>query len=121
MLQGLGYTVVAETSSRKALAIFLSRPEQFDLLITDYTMPQLTGLDLIDEIRRIRADMPVILCSGYTDFLDRMNISDLGVQGLIRKPISRRMLAEAVSRLLPQKSTCSKGQVLKELKSSADK
>jgi PAS domain S-box-containing protein len=78
MLQGLGYTVVATTSSLEALAIFRSRAEQFDLLITDYTMPQLTGLELIEEIRRIRADMPVILCSGYTDFLDRMSISDLG-------------------------------------------
>jgi PAS domain S-box-containing protein len=102
-LKGLGYTVVAETSSRKALATFRAQPEQFDLLITDYTMPQLTGLQLIEEIRRIRADMPVILCSGYTDFLDRMNISDLGIQELIHKPISRRTIAAAVRRLLPQK------------------
>jgi len=102
-LQGFGYTVVAESSSRKALAIFRARPEEFDLLITDYTMPQMTGLDLVKQIREIRADLPVILCSGYTDFLDSISISDLGVQELIHKPINRRAMAEAISRILPQK------------------
>lgn len=103
MLQSLGYTVVAESSSVQALALFRSKPDEFDLLITDYTMPQMTGLDLIKQIRQIRADLPVILCSGHTDFLDSMSISDLGVQELIRKPINRRTMAEAVSRFLPRK------------------
>ncbi len=103
MLQGLGYTIVAETSSQKALAIFQSQPDQFDLLITDYTMPQMNGLELVEEVRRIRADMPVILCSGFTDFLDRMGVSDSGIQELIHKPLRRRVLAEAINRILVQK------------------
>jgi PAS domain S-box-containing protein len=104
MLQALGYTVVAKASSLEALKVFRSQPDQFDLLITDYTMPQLTGIDLIKEVRSIRADLPIILCTGYIEFPPGTNISDLGMQAVIPKPIHQRVIAQTVSRVLQQQA-----------------
>ncbi len=64
MLQNLGYKVTALTDSQKALKVFSEKPSEFDLVITDQTMPHLTGEDVAKKMIRIRSDIPIILCTG---------------------------------------------------------
>ncbi len=100
MLAGLGYEVVGRTSSLEALDLFRARPDRFDLVITDLTMPILTGIDLVREIRRIRPGMPVILCSGFNETMTREKALELGVDEFILKPIAYRHIAPAIRRVL---------------------
>jgi signal transduction histidine kinase len=100
VLESLGYSVLTETSSLEALEMFRSRPDEFDLLITDYTMPDMTGIDLVKEVRQIRTNIPVILCTGLNDFLKGMDIADFGIQELIYKPMNRRVIGRAIKRIL---------------------
>jgi len=71
MLERLGYEVTARTSSIEALELFRVKPDQFDLVITDMTMPNMTGEKLAKEIMGIRADIPIILCTGYSEHIGR--------------------------------------------------
>ncbi len=66
LLANLGYNVIAQTSSAKSMDIFREKPDLFDLVITDQTMPEITGTDLTDMLIRIRPDIPVILCTGFS-------------------------------------------------------
>ena len=100
MLETLGYSVLAKTSSLEALEVFRSQPDHFDLLVTDYTMPHMTGIDLAKEVRKIRTDIPIILCSGYSDFLEKVNVADFGIQELIPKPITWHAIAKAIKSVL---------------------
>jgi PAS domain S-box-containing protein len=99
ILEQLGYQVTSETKSPRALEIFRSKSDEFDLVITDYTMPKLTGLELSREIHRIRPDIPIILCTGYTEKLEADDAKDLGVE-LIMKPFSMKQIAELVRKAL---------------------
>jgi PAS domain S-box-containing protein len=92
ILEQLGYKVTPETDSLHALEVFRSRPGEFDLIITDYTMPTLTGTDLYREIRRIRSDMPIILCTGYSEKVMDEGALDPGVE-LLRKPFGMKQIA----------------------------
>lgn len=96
LLERLGYGVVATNSSLDALEIFRSRPEDFDLLITDQTMPGLTGDELIREVLAIRADMPTIICTGFSDKIDEASALALGVHRYLLKPVSINMLGETI-------------------------
>jgi len=96
VLQSLGYDVVTKTDSREAWETFRQSPDTFDLLITDQTMPHLTGLDLIERFRRIRPEIPVIIMTGYHQKLLDARPSDLGVWEIVPKPYSIRALGRAV-------------------------
>ena len=85
-LEGLGYEVVTETSSRAAFALFVRQPNRFDLVITDMTMPGMTGKELANELRRIRPDIPIILCTGFSHHLNEEQTQAIGVCALLRKP-----------------------------------
>ncbi len=100
ILEKYGYVVTGETTPQEALELFRSRPDEFDLIITDMTMPHMTGDELINEIHKIRQDMPVIICTGYNDWLDKHVISELGVQDAIKKPVGAKQLAETVRSVL---------------------
>jgi CheY-like chemotaxis protein len=102
MLETLGYEVVPRYSSSEALDAFRVRPESFDLVITDMTMPHMTGTDLAREILVIRPDTPLILCTGYSENVDDSTIKLLGIKKLLIKPISMRNLAVAVSTVLDE-------------------
>jgi CheY-like chemotaxis protein len=102
ILEKYGYTVVGESSPHEALDIFRSHPEDFDLVITDMTMPHMTGNELINEIHKIRPEMPVIICTGYNDWLDKHLIDELGVQDAIKKPVGAKQLAETVRKVLDE-------------------
>ena len=96
----LGYTVDTRSSSVEALALFRAKPETFDLVITDMTMPQMTGDRLIVELRSIRPDIRLILCTGYSKQLSEDRIASLGIQALIYKPIVKTDLAKTVRAVL---------------------
>jgi PAS domain S-box-containing protein len=99
-LSGLGYNVVATTSAVEALEIFKRAPYRFDLVITDYTMPYHTGMDLAAEFLRIRKDIPIILCTGHNDNVSPESARAAGIQEFLMKPQSRDELAQAVRRVL---------------------
>ncbi len=98
ILEGLGYNVTALSESLKALDIFRKSPEKFDLVITDLTMPGITGLKLMEEIRLIRPSMPFILCTGYREMFP-VEKNNANIE-LLLKPISRNELAETVRKVL---------------------
>ncbi len=100
MLKTLGYDVLTENSSVKALDIFTANPYAFDLVITDMTMPGMTGDRLAERIKSLRGDMPVIICTGYSDRISDERIKELGVSMLIMKPVEMRHLSSAVRKIL---------------------
>jgi PAS domain S-box-containing protein len=99
ILEELGYKVSSETSSPGALEIFRSRPDEFDLVITDYTMPKMTGTDLSRKIRQIRPDIPIILCTGFSEKVIETIAADIGVE-LVMKPFAMKQIAELVRKVL---------------------
>jgi PAS domain S-box-containing protein len=100
MLGRLGYDVTAKTSSTDALASFRAHPEQFDLVITDQTMPSMTGIQLSREIMNVRPDIPIILCTGFSESITRDQVLKYGIRAYVMKPIVRQQLAEVIRREL---------------------
>jgi CheY-like chemotaxis protein len=100
MLQRLGYTVAARTSSIEALELFKADPNRFDLVITDIVMPNMTGDKLAEKIIDIRSDIPVILCTGYSEKITRKDASEMGIQSFLMKPLVMRDLANTVRQAL---------------------
>lgn len=99
----VGYTVSAETSSQSAWQKFQQNPAAFDLLMTDQTMPDLTGCELIRAARGIRADLPVILCSGYSSKLSEEEMQSLNIDVFFWKPMEIPQLLQATRKLLDEK------------------
>jgi PAS domain S-box-containing protein len=100
ILEHLGYDVTIRTSSVEALELFMEQPDKFDLVITDMTMPNMTGDDLAARLMSIRADIPVILCTGYSERISRERAHELGIKEFILKPIVMRDLAHTVRSVL---------------------
>jgi PAS domain S-box-containing protein len=103
MLQRLGYRVLAKTSSIEALEAFRAHPDGFDVVITDYTMPKMTGLALAREVIRIRPDIPVILCTGFTEKIIADEAMKAGISEFALKPLNLREIARLVRRALERK------------------
>jgi PAS domain S-box-containing protein len=102
MLERLGYRVSALTDSVKALRAFEGNPDGFDLVITDQSMPGMTGADLAREILRRRPGKPVVLCTGYSDLVDPERARQLGVRSFLLKPFSYDQLADVVREALAE-------------------
>ena len=100
MLEHLGYSVDAKTSSIEALETFRSRPNDFDLIVTDKTMPNLTGFDLGKECKKIRPDIPIVLCTGFSESTLLLRAGSMGISEIIMKPLLMRDLAEVVRKVL---------------------
>jgi two-component system, cell cycle sensor histidine kinase and response regulator CckA len=96
----LGYDVIATTSSTDALEIFQREPETFDLVLTDYAMPGLTGLDLAAELLKTKPGIPIILCTGYVGAISPESVHDAGIKALLLKPLGKNEAAEAICRVL---------------------
>jgi signal transduction histidine kinase/ActR/RegA family two-component response regulator len=96
MLESLGYRVVAHTSSRAALKAFETTPQAFDMVVTDMTMPELTGEELARNVLQISPGIPIILCTGFNEHMNEERARHLGIQRLVYKPIVRNALAEVV-------------------------
>ncbi|WP_163337808.1 PAS domain-containing protein [Desulfopila sp. IMCC35008] len=103
MLERNGYSVSAFTSSRQSLEAFRATPEAFDILITDMNMRELNGVELAGKLRAIRVDIPIILCTGYSDMIYSENTAELGVDVLLHKPVRKNELLKAVHQLLSEK------------------
>jgi PAS domain S-box-containing protein len=99
ILERLGYKVTGQTDSVTALEVFRVSPDEFDLIITDYTMPNLTGMDLAKEVRRIRPDIRIMLCTGFSEKITPDHMKELGV-GLLMKPYGMREISEAIRKTL---------------------
>lgn len=100
MLASLGYTVVVRTSSIEALEAFRAAPHRFDLVITDQTMPNMTGEILAKELHRIRPDIPIILCTGFSHLMTPEKAQALGIQAYLSKPIVLHDLGVTIRRVL---------------------
>lgn len=79
---------------------FVAQPGQFDVIITDMTMPQMTGVELARRVMEVRPDMPVILCTGYSAHVDKERAQRLGIRGFMMKPCTLRMFGETLHRVL---------------------
>jgi CheY-like chemotaxis protein len=101
-LERLGYAVTYRTSSVEALELFRSRSNDFDLIITDMTMPNLTGDKLSVELMSIRPDIPVILCTGYSNIISKERAEKIGIKAFIYKPIAKAELAKTVRSVLDE-------------------
>ncbi len=100
ILTRLGYRVTTCQDSRQALDIFKTDPDGFDLIITDMTMPHLSGSDLAQEVIRLRPQQSIILCTGFSSFIDAEKASQIGIKTFLAKPITKRDLAIAVRKTL---------------------
>jgi two-component system, cell cycle sensor histidine kinase and response regulator CckA len=100
MLDRLGYQVTTSTDSQKALDIFLADPHAFDLVITDHTMPHITGTTLARKMREVRPHMPIILCTGYSETVSPEKAQEIGITEFLMKPLTKKELAGAIRRVL---------------------
>jgi CheY-like chemotaxis protein len=101
-LEHLGYDVVGYTNSVAALQAFRATPERFDLVITDQTMPHMTGEALTGEVRRLRPDIPIILCTGFSHTIDAEKAQALGIDAFCLKPIGMHELGVVIRQVLTQ-------------------
>ncbi len=104
MLERSGYKVTGKTDSTQALELFRSNPHAFDLVISDMTMPLLVGTDLAREMTKIRKDIPILICTGFSERLDKETPENLGIKGYINKPVLMKELTSAVRKILDEAS-----------------
>ncbi len=100
ILEYLGYEVVAQTDGPNALEAFMEAPAKFDLVITDMTMPNMTGFDLARKILRLRPDIPIVLCTGFSTAGSEQKAAAMGIHTFAKKPLGPRQLADIVNRIL---------------------
>ncbi|WP_347231965.1 response regulator [Pseudodesulfovibrio sp. S3] len=103
ILESCGFEVVTRTSSIEALEAFKFKATDFDLIVTDQTMPNMTGMEFAREVLKIRPDIPIILCTGFSDAVSYDRLRDIGIGDFIMKPILKNDLVASISRLLSQK------------------
>jgi len=102
LLERLGYRVTTSTSSLDALATLKANPAAYDLIITDQTMPEMTGAELAEAVLAVRRDMPVILCTGFSHIVDADQARAAGVRAFAMKPLTKREIAETIRRVLDE-------------------
>jgi CheY-like chemotaxis protein len=100
MLEHLGYTVTSSTDSQKALELFTHNPEDFDLVITDMTMPHMTGDRLARRLLDIKPEIPVILCTGFNEAITEEKALSMGIQKFVMKPVVKNELASTIRAVL---------------------
>ncbi len=104
MLKRLGYQVTALTSATEALNTFRSQPDQFDLVITDMTMPSMTGIELAPKLIDIRPGIPIILCSGFNEMVSDEKAKAIGIKAYVQKPLDLKVLGQTVRNVLENRS-----------------
>ena len=102
MLNHLGYGVLATGSSTEALALFQQSPKSFDLIITNQTMPHMTGVQLARKVLSIRPDIPVVLCTGFGDAVPQIKALEIGIKDFLIKPVVMSELASCIRRVLDE-------------------
>jgi PAS domain S-box-containing protein len=104
LLGHFGYQVTAFNSSQEALAVFRAQPDRFDLVITDLTMPQLNGIELAEELRRLQPNIEIIMCTGFSEVIAAQKISNLGIREVLIKPITADNLVKTINKVMAAKS-----------------
>jgi CheY-like chemotaxis protein len=102
MLEKLGYRAVVNQSPVEALELFKEQPEKFDLVISDMTMPGMTGVELAEQMIAIRSDIPFILCTGYNEHVSEEKIKSFGIKAFLMKPLEIKVLAKTIRKALDQ-------------------
>ena len=100
MLKEMGYTVISSRKPKSALKILKDSPEQFDLVLTDLTMPKMLGTELAEEIHAIRNDLPIILCTGFNEGLDSTTTERLGIRTVLMKPVISTQLSQTIKKYI---------------------
>lgn len=103
LLDDLGYTVTSTTDSGEALLQFQEQPDEVDLIITDMTMPHCTGVELAEAALAIRPDIPIILCSGYSEYIGQKEAKVKGIRQFLAKPVDKKTLAQCVRQILDER------------------
>ncbi len=102
------FRVTTRASNIEALEAFRNNPDGFDLVITDMTMPNMTGKDLAKELMVIRPDIPIILCTGFSEKIDERRAEEMGISAYVMKTIVMRDMANTIREVLPAPSTLKK-------------
>ena len=102
MLERLGYDVTSRISGFDALAAFKANPSSYDLVVTDMSMPNIPGDKLAQEIKTIRSDVPIIICTGFSERIHENNLQQMGINGLLMKPIVKSELAKTIRKVLDE-------------------
>jgi|WetSurMetagenome_2_1015567.scaffolds.fasta_scaffold19012_2 signal transduction histidine kinase/CheY-like chemotaxis protein len=105
MLENLGYRVTTRTSSVEAFEAFQNNPQRFDLIITDMTMPNMTGKELASKVFAVKPEMPVILCTGFSELIDEESARVMGIKAFIMKPVAIKQLSKTVREVLGKEKT----------------
>ena len=100
IIERLGYKVTARTSSIEALEAFRANPGRFDLVITDFTMPNMTGMELAKTLLKLRSDIPIILCTGYSEHINEDKAKANGIRAFVEKPIISGEIANTIRKVL---------------------
>ncbi|MCI5114449.1 MAG: response regulator [Candidatus Electrothrix sp. AW1] len=100
VLESLGYQVTVYTDSCEAVAAFQQKTDAFDLVITDMTMPKMSGVEVTKKIIALRPDLPVIICTGFSELIDEDKAQEMGARALLMKPLTKKELACAVRKVL---------------------
>ncbi len=103
MLERLGYMVVSRVSSIEALEAFRANPNKFDLVITDMAMPNMSGDKLASELVKIRSDIPILLCTGFSERMLEEKAAAMGIKGFLMKPIVMKDLSKIIRDVLDNK------------------
>ena len=103
LLEMIGYTVTVTLNSLEALDIFRSDPQAFDLVITDMTMPGLTGKELARELIAVRPDIPIIICTGFSEQINEKQARETGIRGYIMKPYTVNSLNTTIRKALAER------------------
>lgn len=99
-LEALGYAVTAMSNSKQALDTYHASPDSFDIILTDQTMPDLTGIELANEIFKIRPETPIILCTGHNAMISENEARELGIDTFLTKPVDIKILATTIRKIL---------------------
>lgn len=102
VLERLGYQVTPRTSSVEALEAFRAQPDNFDLVITDFTMPNMTGIELAPKLLEIRPDIPIIICTGFSEVIDENRAKAVGIREYVMKPIAKEEIARTIRKVLDE-------------------
>jgi PAS domain S-box-containing protein len=105
MLERLGYSVVSRINSVEATEAFRADPDKFDMVITDMAMPNMSGEKLASELVKIRPDIPILLCTGFSERMPGKEAEALGIKGLLMKPIVRKDLAKKIREVLDNRES----------------
>lgn len=109
MLERLGYSVVSFTRSVEALEAFQANPDKFDLVITDMAMPNMSGDKLASNLAKVRSDIPIVLCTGFSEKIPAEKANSIGIQGFLMKPINIKDLSKKIREVLDEAKAKTQG------------